>query len=105
MGEHTPGPWVWDWGQTDNLYSQPHLDQEKADRAKGEYFHLEAIVETDNRAYGPNDADAALIAAAPDMLGALKAVVAVWNEYPGMQPSDDVATKVFAAIAKAEGKP
>ena len=45
----------------------------------------------------------AAVAAVPDMRAALRAIVAFWNEFPGMEPPDDVATKVFDAIRKSDG--
>jgi hypothetical protein len=49
---------------------------------------------------GINCADARLIAAAPDLLEALRAAI----DYGAMTGDDWVAEKVAAAIAKAEGR-
>lgn len=103
MAEHTPGPWVWDWGRSDSLYSKAELDRVSQEVKEGlGWLYAKAIVETDGRQYGPNDADAALIAAAPDLLVALKILVGQTGE--GMLFSERMRIAV-AAIAKAEGKP
>src|SRR4051812_44896320 len=79
---HTPGPWEWDWENTDNLYGRGAVQKAREKRAKGGFNWPdgEAIVQTDSRVYGPNDADAALIAAAPDLLAALKAIAEYYDE-------------------------
>jgi hypothetical protein len=50
----------------------------------------------------PSDANARLIAAAPELLEALKAMLAVWEEDPAY--GTDAADKARAVIAKATGQ-
>lgn len=98
MSKHTPGPWGIE--QTDDTnwigFMRPH-DPKK----------VELIVCTTSRdsltdeALAKNDANARLIAAAPEMLEALKDAVCALDccgkDYPA-------AEKARAAIAKATGK-
>jgi hypothetical protein len=58
MAGHTPGPWVW------------REDQLVPVSAEEPYY--DPIVETDSGVYGPRGADRTLIAAAPELLQALK---------------------------------
>jgi hypothetical protein len=53
-------------------------------------------------AYGGTEANARLIAAAPDLLEALKGMLGVWEEDPAYGHAS--AEKARAAIAKAEGE-
>jgi hypothetical protein len=80
----------------------------RAARASGQWPDFidydDPIVQTDMRIYGPGDADAALIAAAPDMLDALKEIVGIWKDASYLEPADETIEKAYAAIAKAEGK-
>ena len=78
-GEHTPGPWTWDCD---------HVETE----ASG---HIVAHVYGQYPTY---EANARLIAAAPEMLEALKAVAIIRNGWP------EVFDQVDAAIAKATPK-
>jgi hypothetical protein len=94
MSKHTEGPWIAVGGWVE------HPDDAIADicscypRALGQE-HLD-------RPYEEVDANARLIAAAPEMLEALKAINTAfqWNE----QMARPVFDKVHAAIAKAEGR-
>lgn len=82
MAEHTPGPWSWD-GPPDNIivWSSPEN---------------RVCFLTSN---GPTEANAALIAAAPDMLHALRRVL----EQFGLTHKHLLAIEqAWAAVAKAE---
>lgn len=80
---HTPGPWSWDGKFTVGI---PHKD--------GDTF------------FRTNPEDAALIAAAPELLAALKALVGYdsTGASTGMMYSARMA-QAHAAIAKAEPQP
>jgi hypothetical protein len=76
MSKHTPGPWeVWD------QYIRPDYRDDKVICQWGSYT---------------SEADAHLIAAAPDMLAALKLAVEIIG-------ADDRIDPILNAIAKAEG--
>ncbi len=88
----TPGPWTWD-GPADNI----HVTQ----------------AETDNRicfltSHGPTEANANLIAAAPDLHRALSAAQAALKSYEYDNASPELAAAIGAfvdrALAKAEGR-
>jgi len=107
MAAHTPGPWV--WAKDGNLYSAANLVEWNAFIAgdmSGDWVSLEAIVETDGGHYAPRGWDRTLIAAAPDLLAALKELAelrmgrgdGVVGDYV-----ESVGEIARAAIAKAEG--
>jgi hypothetical protein len=83
MSEHTPGPWVWtDYGELSGA-GDVVMD--------ADYFSE------------PSEADARLIAAAPDLLAACEAMLVEldeWEQELGRHPACDLAR---AAIAKAKG--
>jgi hypothetical protein len=90
---HTPGPWTVTCDADD--------DNERP---------LEIVVDNDwNRriafpASDGNPDDARLIAAAPELLAALKAVLTVWHDATATRHDDAAAeAAALAAIAKAEG--
>lgn len=91
MSNHTPGPWH--YGETDNGFAICQHTP-KAD------FYFAEIIGLDDQ----SKSDARLIAAAPDLLEALKALIFAAGN---LHPSDDsfwVAIKAAdAAVAKAEG--
>jgi hypothetical protein len=95
MPHHTPGPWfaAWDYivandptGQHDDLYLAEIV-----------------IADDEGRIVSPEEqgANAALIAAAPDMFNALCDVFEFWDE-PNMSETD-IRDRVRDAIAKAKG--
>ncbi len=127
-GKHTAGPWV--WGDDDNLYpAAPYavyrahrdLPDDTPGKWDGDYpDRPEAIVQTDSGVYGPDGADRPLIAAAPDLLAALKemrqvaaAAMAVIEQcglvdafvdrLALMGVLDGFGVRADSALAKAEG--
>jgi hypothetical protein len=94
---HTPGSWSWTY--SDKECQRPiALDNGKTD-----------VILCSEDFDGPrgyiNDADARLIASAPDLLAACKALLAetaVWEDEHGIHPA---AVLARAAIAKAEPNP
>ena len=93
MNKHTPGPWQIANGEDRRVYLINHGRD-----AVGE------TVYTDTR----NPADARLIAAAPDLLAALKGIL---REHDALQMAEGrtgdrwpAATRARAAIAKATGE-
>jgi hypothetical protein len=96
MSKHTPGPWTAEEaGRSGCWISTPVHPFTIVDSIDDECRHG-AIT-------GPNaDANARLIAAAPDLLAALK--LAVQQNDHDMQMTGDELRICRAAIAKAEGK-
>ena len=93
MTDFTPGPWTWNPGKgSDQGSIEPDICWFGDDTT---YYPTGGEP--------PNDANARLIAAAPDLLAALGRFVA---HYPsGINPMlDDAAIEARTAIAKAKGK-
>ena len=84
MSKHTPGPWeLWGTASPSQVIAAEN------------YFVAQTL--------GRNDeANARLIAAAPDLLVACKELLEVWEEAPAYGHAS--AVKARAAIAKAEGE-
>ena len=112
MSAFTPGPWCWINSETDlprkegEWRSSLRTVKEYRRSSSGlmlPYFILEA-----DEIYGENmEANARLIAAAPDLLEALTAMryeddYCKWEGLPRI--SDKARAKIDAAVAKAEGK-
>lgn len=92
MSKHTPGPWY--RVQTEICAEGPHGRIELATvHQEAEYWPLL-----------PFEANAALIAAAPDMLAAIKAMIPFWNPDERARDCKIGVDEVLALIAKAEGK-
>jgi hypothetical protein len=90
--KHTPGPWAWVYdGSSD--YSIGEAEDPQAKAVAGVYAW--------GRDYDTAEANCALIAAAPDLLAALKELVAHSSCRAGDVPMWQAAE---AAIAKAEGR-
>jgi hypothetical protein len=95
---HTPAPWI--WTDHDELHSadawSKYAAWEASDFAGQPVDFPKAIIETDGGVYGPYGDDRLLIAAAPDLLAALKLIVDHFG---------DPLKVARPAIAKAEGNP
>lgn len=100
MGEHTPGPWSYEVHELSEGYSAIVYD------ARGQRVGTDHL----------SEADAALIAAAPDLLAAIKDAQDFIRSYFGPVSSDDPAgwsdldamgvdINLRAAIAKASPQP
>lgn len=83
MSKHTPGPWHYYKCQCKNPVCNQHTISVQ-------------------RSVGFEEADARLIAAAPEMLEALRAMLEVWGEDSAYGHAS--AEKARAAIAKVEGE-
>lgn len=112
-GQHTPAPWHWEWHDASlqslsgpNCFTQ-HVLSVKVCR----FCQQHAREDAENRrsvCLGPKPADADLIAAAPDLLAALKRVA---HSCPCGARGESLHThphvigcEIEAAIAKAEGR-
>jgi hypothetical protein len=104
MGEqqHTPGPWTI---ETPMGEETPWI----VEAGKQSYeWHCIAIVpiepeDEDDLPIPQARANARLIAAAPELLGALTDLLASWSTESGWMNNDLVADRARAAIAKATG--
>ncbi len=98
MIKHTPGPW--------HIEGQDIVDDNRL-------WLITRTISTDDEAIAAVDeANARLIAAAPDLLAALKQLVTdygdcLMSDVPGPTDADGLAVfaAARAAIAKAEGEP
>lgn len=102
MSKHTPGPWTAE--MTDKPYNVPliyaaeHTGPIAEIRSRLDVAaHHPLVVKTRN-------ANARLIAAAPDLLAALRSLVMEHGGTLGCQRDDERAVAVRAAIAKATGE-
>jgi hypothetical protein len=94
---HTPGPWVY-------FYKHKYDEHHVSVPAPGRSFKLALF---DNGCQSENaEADARLIAAAPDLMDALKALLSLDDDHQRGSGDEDVCQEVRmarAAIAKATG--
>ena len=94
MSKHTPGPWTMSRPMgTGHLEGREPWFWVSADRT----LHLQVAACPDGYVAGENEANARLIAAAPDLLEALTDLLGWQTLAP-----DDVVAAARAAIAKAE---
>ena len=97
MSNHTPGPWRLNQGALLTVEADGHLGPIAELRSRLDYAGMNPIVAQ------TRDANARLIAAAPELLEALQAIVKTCNvriDDPRIQHFD----KARAAIAKATGE-
>lgn len=100
MSAHTPGPWELDHGEDGDNFTI---------RADGEFVtRLTKSRYTDDRRDPEAYANAALIAAAPDLLAALKSLADEYGPNAGSMaigsPRRELWRAAGAAIARAEGR-
>jgi hypothetical protein len=99
---HTPGPW---YAYRADYQGRP--DEAPIFVVGPSEFHTVAKVRagnTDDDLPKQTEANALLIAAAPELLAALKAVLTVWHDATATRHDDAAAeAAALAAIAKAEG--
>jgi hypothetical protein len=97
MSKHTPGPWHWDDGEVKD-------DMPRLMSPSGTVCHFGRFIEYyPYEGDPPSDADARLIASAPDLLSVCKelaASAAYWGDY---DVPLGIVDRLNAAIAKAEG--
>lgn len=100
MSGHTPGPWL--HGQNENISWVSRLDE--PDAVVIEHHTLQDHYGEDRYIWQPSTADLQLIAAAPELLAALKAV----HDWAGEGYHDtipgELLRKASDAIDKAEGR-
>lgn len=99
--KHTPGPWTVDraW----------HIDKGFLRIIRDPRLERVAMIPDVERELEEALGDAHLIAAAPDLLDALRSIVEHSQEFGGLEDAETmlvrIAEKARAAIAKAEGQP
>jgi hypothetical protein len=98
--KHTPGPWR--IVRTSDYTSDPEdTDIQSIEGANGDSVYF-----TDSGYYRPREADARLIAAAPDLLEALRGVLDHFDPYatPGYEENEQAYEAARDAIRKATGE-
>ena len=90
MSKHTPGPWAYD------------RNQETLTGADG--AHVMTLGDCWPQGGNPNEWDAALIAAAPDLLEALEGMMSCFDDGVGEHWSAKELDAARAAIARAKGE-
>jgi len=96
MSAHTPGPWR-DIGGCGHVFAEVDWDDQSVDRVI--VMSQLASVDTSRKTW---EANARLIAAAPELLEALKEIIAA-ADGDGWNQLDASFATARAAIAKAEG--
>ncbi len=95
--KHTPGPWAIDDGLTTRM-GGPRIIAPNSKEAIADLWET-------SRVGTSAEANARLIAAAPDLLHAVKCMKAAFVRHPGNpEERKDALIKAIEAIAKAEGK-
>jgi hypothetical protein len=109
MSAHTPGPW---WPRMDGSGRwgvKTYRDKEESDPYANYGCEYGATIcggigdHTEKRTYGNGEANAHLIAAAPDLLEALEAALLLVDMSTSYR-REDIAQQSRAAIAKAKGE-
>ena len=101
MSKHTPGPWILSGPMgTGHLHGREPEFRVYAHRT----LFLEVCADPDGYAHGENEANARLIAAAPELLETLREV-RKQARHPDYDWSLDLQREVDAVIAKATGEP
>ena len=105
--KHTPGPWSYEWsdyGGYDCMWSVHTVDGPDGE----EIAQMHAMHPLTHDRDETQEANARLIAAAPEMLAALEHVrgeIGAWKNEPECNCEDCVMLRpVYAAIAKATGE-
>jgi hypothetical protein len=98
MSKHTPGPWTW----------EPHVFPENGGKWLNHNQSVHSILyytTDDDGLHAENEADMALIAAAPDMLKVLQIVCGKFNKITGCRGHGECKECIIKnAIAKAKGE-
>ena len=100
MSEHTPGPWVADKAVDPQTESRTRAIYHMPDP----YTHVEVIEAAGGEEVIASDADAFLIAAAPEMLEALQSMLSIAQDHPGAEAFDAEIKQAQEVVAKAKGE-
>lgn len=106
--KHTPGPWEWTWED-----ASMQILSRAGDIGEGHVLAVtpcEACQKRNYRCLGPTEANARLIAAAPEMLAACESIATQegllrhhLTAVKGCEPLFRALSELKAAIAKAKG--
>ena len=105
MTEHTPGPWRWYWREEADIKGDIADCGVFHEKHPGHAYAIARCPQYENREQW--EANARLIAAAPDLLQALKGAAEVIDacvRNTATVPIPGISRIMRAAIAKAEGK-
>jgi hypothetical protein len=98
---HTPGPWIYYMTISDNG-PVPQVQTVPVGPVGGAYATMICTLSRTGQKSGIGEANARLIAAAPDLLAALIGMVNRYGD-KSAHPTCDASISARAAIAKAEG--
>lgn len=98
MSKHTPGPWYAFWNE--NFWQINTESDEFQNMCIGDVCESSEIFDKGHKPHDHAEANARLIAAAPDLLEALE----IARFHVSMEGTADDLEKVDAAIAKARGE-
>lgn len=99
--KHTPGPWATAPAFPDQVYSVPEFERAKRETPEANPYDESLIVET-----AGNEANARLIAAAPDLLEACEALLRDHLATIKLKPEEvkgGIGKQAMDAIHKAKG--
>lgn len=100
--KHTPGPW---YAKDGHVFSSAGFDAVQALATSDHNSHpMVADCNKSNMTIAEADANAALIAAAPELLAALKEMVKVCEEEEMAMGDGNAYPNAVAVIEKAEGR-
>ena len=95
--KHTPGPWNWDDGEDQDLPKLLAPSSKVCDFGNAEQYYPTS-------GDPPNEADAHLIAAAPELLAALKRLHDCYSVSHSQETRQSCWDQAISAITKAEGE-
>lgn len=98
MANHTPGPWT--WSESDDGWSHPARTWLSGPNDPRGFVLLGVGEHADGTILIPNQADADLIAAAPDLLEACRFALAGIRQL-GSDWGDEAESRLIAVIEKA----
>ena len=112
MTKHTPGPWV--LSGIDKIDIDAYLPGKSKEDIRAKQFYYVPLAKVKYKAWhnkrwliskAEYRANARLIAAAPELLEALKKLVPItWNDGPLVKAYEAIGKQAEQAITKAEGK-
>ena len=107
--KHTPGPWMYvgddKWiipsDGTFVQFGKFNISANSVDEKDDDYYFIGSVSNVNS--FSENEANARLIAAAPELLEFAKIFLADYQSEDGMYSMKRYAEMAYAAIAKAEG--